>query len=197
MEPVTSTFDLINKIKNGDQEAFSQLFEQYRPRLAVLIHYRLQPEQRRTIGVDDVLQETLLRGFRDFDRFTYQGPGSFLHWLSRIADHTVVDLVRFQGRQKRQAGERIPFRSESNPDGVEPVDTKTPSRIVSEDERVQALLKLFDALPEDYRQVILLAKIEGLSTQEIAERLGKSRQAVALLLHRAIKRLRELQKQRG
>lgn len=62
MESATSTLDLINQIRKGDQEAFSLLFEKYRPRLAVLIHYRLSPEQRRMTGVDDVLQETLLKG---------------------------------------------------------------------------------------------------------------------------------------
>jgi DNA-directed RNA polymerase specialized sigma24 family protein len=48
------------------------------------------------------------------------------------------------------------------------------------------------ALPEDYRQAILMAKIEGLSTAEMAERLGKSREAVALLVYRAVKRFRAL-----
>ena len=63
---------------------------------------------------------------------------------------------------------------------------------------VQALLKSdhlvhkLDALPEDYRQVILLAKLEGLTTQEVAERMGKSRETVALLLHRALQRFRQL-----
>lgn len=197
MEPATSTFELINRIKSGDQEAFSQLFDKYRPRLAALIHYRLSPEQRLALGVDDILQETFFRGFRDCSQFTYQGPGSFLRWLSQIANHIITDQVRHQGRQKRQGGERVPFRSKSNPDGVELADSKTPSRILSEDERVRALLKLFDALPEDYRQVILLARIEGLSTEEIAERLGKPRQAITLLLHRAIKRLRELKEKRS
>lgn len=55
-----------------------------------------------------------------------------------------------------------------------------------------ALLARLDALSEEYRQAILLAKIEGLSTAELAERLGKSRQAAALLLHRALKRFRAL-----
>jgi DNA-directed RNA polymerase specialized sigma24 family protein len=54
------------------------------------------------------------------------------------------------------------------------------------------LLERLDALPADYRQAILLAKIEGLSTAELAERMGKSREAAALLLHRAVKRFREL-----
>jgi RNA polymerase sigma-70 factor (ECF subfamily) len=55
------------------------------------------------------------------------------------------------------------------------------------------LLKKMDELPEAHREVILLAKFEGLSTQEISERLGMSREAVAVLLHRALKRFREIQ----
>src|SRR5215471_10958049 len=94
MDSATTTFVLINKINRGDQEAFSQLFEKYRPRLAILIHYRLSPEQRRTNGVEDILQETLLKGFRDFKQFNYQGTESFLKWLSRIADNVIVDLMR-------------------------------------------------------------------------------------------------------
>jgi DNA-directed RNA polymerase specialized sigma24 family protein len=47
-------------------------------------------------------------------------------------------------------------------------------------------------LSEDYRQAILMAKVERLSTQEMAQRLGKSREAVALLVYRAVKRFRSL-----
>jgi len=197
MESATSTFDIIGRIKQGDEQAFSLLFEKYRPRLAVMIHYRLTFEQRRALGVDDVLQETLMHGFRDFHQFSYQTPGSFLRWLSRIADHVITDLVRSQGRQKRHAREVVPFRSESNPNGPEPVDSMTPSRFLAESERVRTLLQTLDALPEDYRKAILLAKIEGLSTQEVADNLGKSREATALILHRALKRFRQLQQQRN
>jgi RNA polymerase sigma factor (sigma-70 family) len=57
---------------------------------------------------------------------------------------------------------------------------------------VDRLLGRLDELPEDYRQAILLAKIEGLSTAEMAERLGKSREQVSLLVYRAVKRFRGL-----
>jgi len=57
---------------------------------------------------------------------------------------------------------------------------------------VQALFARLEGLPPDYREAILLAKVEGLSTAEIAARMGKTREAVALLLHRALKRLRAL-----
>jgi len=192
MKPISSSQGLIERIKDGDREALSALFEKYRPRLAVLIHYRISPELRSFFEVDDILQEAFLEAFRDFDQFTYQSPGSFMSWLARIADHVMADLARSQGRQKRHAAEMLRFRSESNPLGPEPLDSKTPSRILAEEEGLRRLLAKLNSLPENYRQAILLMKVEGLSTQEAAARLGKSNDATALLLHRALKRFRSL-----
>jgi RNA polymerase sigma-70 factor (subfamily 1) len=187
----TSTFTLLEKAKAGDEEALSRAFEKVRRRLAVLIHFKLRPRASDFSEVEDVVQETCLRAFRDLDRFSYQSPGSFLRWLSSIADHVIVDRIRYQGRARR-AGDEVPFRSPSNPQGPEPADTKTPSRVFAQQEAVERLLDHLAALPEDYRQAILMAKIEGLSTAEMAERLGKSREAVALLVYRAVKRFRTL-----
>jgi len=191
MVPPTSTFTLLEKAKAGDEEALARAFETYRRRLAVLVHFKLSPRARQFSEVEDVVQETYLRAFRDLDRFTYQSPGSFLRWLSSIADHVIIDRVRYQGRERR-AGEEVPFRSASNPMGPEPADTKTPSRLFAQQEAVERLLARLDALPEEYRQVLLMAKIEGLSTAEIAARMGKPREAVSLLVYRAVKRFRVL-----
>ena len=191
MDSPTTTFALLEQAKAGDREALAQAFETHRRRLAVLVHFKLSPHARRFSEVDDVVQETLLRAFRDLDRFTYASPGSFLRWLSTIADHVIVDRVRYQGRERR-AGEEVPFRSASNPAGPDPVDSRTPSRLFAQQEAVERLLDQLSALPNDYRQVILMAKMEGLSTAEMAAQLGKSREAVALLLHRAVKRFRAL-----
>jgi RNA polymerase sigma-70 factor (ECF subfamily) len=192
MEQPTTSLGLVERVKNGDHEAFSLLFDKYQRRLAVLIHYKLSPELRRFTDVEDILQETLLEAYRDVEQFNYLRPGSFLNWLSRIADHVIADLARFHGRKRRNAAELVRFKSVSNPDGPEPVNTRTPSRILSDKEGVLALIERLNQLPDDYRQAILLAKVEGLSSQEVAERLGRTREATALLLHRAIKRLRSL-----
>jgi RNA polymerase sigma factor (sigma-70 family) len=193
MQSATSSFGLIDRVKAGDQNAFTALFDKYRRRLAILIHYKLSDDLRNTLEVDDLLQETFLRAFRDIERFTYRSPGSFLRWLASIADHVVIDAARTHGRLRR-AGEAVRFRSLSNPGGPEPVDTKTPSRILGQQQAVDALLARLDALSAEYRQVILMAKMEGLSTLEMAERLGRSREATALLLHRALKRFKALAK---
>jgi RNA polymerase sigma factor (sigma-70 family) len=104
----------------------------------------------------------------------------------------IADTARFHGREKRRA-DLVRFRSEGNPDGPEPVDSATPSRLLAEKEELQALIQKLDQLPEDYRRAILLAKVEGLSNAEMAEQLGRTREAAALLLHRAIKRFRTIQ----
>jgi RNA polymerase sigma-70 factor (ECF subfamily) len=191
MESPTSTFTLLEKAQAGDREALSRAFEKYQRRLAVLVHFKLSDRTRTFAEVDDIVQETFLRAFRDIQQFSYEKPGGFLRWLSTIADHAIIDRVRYQGRERR-AGEQVAFRSESNPAGPDPADTKTPSRLLAQQEAVERLLARLAALPEDYRKAILMAKIEGLSTAEIARQLGKSREAVALLVYRAVKRFREL-----
>jgi RNA polymerase sigma-70 factor (ECF subfamily) len=192
MSPFTSTFDLIERFREGDETAFSQLFAKYRPRLGVLIRYKLGAALRERVEVDDILQEVFLAASKDIGSFTYRSAGSFMSWLSRIADHVIVDEARSQARQKRRAAEVVRFQSAGNPGGPEPVDSKTPSRILMQKEVTEKLLARLDALAPDYRDVILMAKVEGLSSAEIAERMGRSREAVAVLLHRALQRLRTL-----
>lgn len=188
----TSTFDLIERFREGDEAAFSQLFRKYRPRLAVLIRYKLSEAMRGRVEPDDILQEVFLQASRDIRGFTYRSPGSFMSWLSRIADHVIADFARAQTRQKRDAGEAVRFRSESNPAGPEPIDTTTPSRIFDQNERVEKLFARLEALPPDYRAVIVMAKMECLSTAEMAARMQRSREAVAVLLCRALQRLHTL-----
>jgi len=193
MDHPTSTFDLLTRFQNGERSAFSLLFHKYQRRLAVLIYYKMSADLRGHVEVDDILQEVFFAASGSLKGFTYHSPGSLMAWLSRIADNAIIDAARHQNREKRNPEELLPFRSESNPHGAEPVDLDTPSRIFARQENVVMLLRKLDALPDDYRKVILLAKFEGLSTSEIAERIGKSREGAALLLHRALKRIRELE----
>jgi RNA polymerase sigma-70 factor, ECF subfamily len=192
MDDQTSTFDLVERFKRGDGGAFSLLFGKYQRRLAVLVHYKMSTELRTKLEVDDILQEVFFAASQGLSRFTYQSPGSLLSWLSRITDHVIMDAARYEHRQKRCAEDLLRFRSDSNPGGPEPLDFDTPSRIFTRGQDLRILLDKMDALPAQYREMILLAKFEGLTTSEIAGRLGKSRETVALVLHRALKRFREM-----
>jgi RNA polymerase sigma-70 factor (ECF subfamily) len=192
MHAQTSTFDLVERFKRGDSDAFSLLFGKYRRRLAVLVHYKMSADLRGKLEVDDILQEVFFAASQGLNRFEYQSPGSLLSWLSRIADHVITDAARHHNRQKRRAEDLLRFPSETNPGGPEPLDFDTPSRIFARGQSLRILLDKIEALPAQYREMILLAKFEGLTTSEIGAHLGKSRESVALVLHRALKRFREM-----
>lgn len=187
----TTTFGLLERIRQGDDAAFSLLFERYRARLAVLIHYKLGERLRIDRDVEDVMQDVFLAASRDLRSFTYRAPGSFMGWLARIVDNTIRDHARYQDRQKRNFGDRVTLASATSPNGFEPRVSKTPSRLFAAREELQQVLERLDALPEDYRRVLVMARIECLSTAEIAARLERSREAVAVLLYRAIQSLKK------
>jgi type IV pilus assembly protein PilW len=67
----------------------------------------------------------------------------------------------------------------------------TPSGVLQAREEVERIEAAFDALPDDYREVITLSRIVGLSHAEIAERSGRSEGATRTLLYRALGRLAE------
>jgi len=67
-----------------------------------------------------------------------------------------------------------------------PIQATTPSMIMSRKEELDKLEKAMDQLKPEYKEVIVLTKIEGLSYKEIGQQLGKSADAVGMLLSRAM-----------
>lgn len=192
MQSHTTSFDLLDRARRGDDRAFEAIFQRYRTRLSVLVHYRMSDALRRDSDVEDILQEVFLRAARDLATFQYRGPASLFRWLAQIAHHVLADAARSGARVKRDGGTPVRFRSESNPVGFEPQDSNTPSRILRQQEAIGAWNDKLAALPEDYRNVIAMARFEGLTIGEIAERMDKTREQVSLLLHRALKKYRAM-----
>ena len=73
----------------------------------------------------------------------------------------------------------------------------TPSRVAIQAEEVAQLEAAFDELPDEYREVITLSRIVGLSHEEIAQEMGRSPGATRVLLHRALARLGRLLEKRS
>jgi RNA polymerase sigma-70 factor (ECF subfamily) len=191
MTTVTQSLEIVERAKKGDQDAFFWLFQKHQSRLAVFIRYQMSDALRRRYEIDDVLQELFLRAFRDLPHFKYQGAGSFLRWLFQIARHTLQDLARHEDRKKRKVEqEALSPSAASRPIVTEPAHSQTPSRILFQRERLAQLLKSLDALAEADRELILLAKVEGLAIGEMSQLLGKDKIQISLSLHRALQRLR-------
>jgi RNA polymerase sigma-70 factor, ECF subfamily len=190
MTTVTQSLEIVERAKAGDQDAFSWLFQKHQSRLAVFIRYQMSDALHRRYEIDDVLQELFLRAFRDLPHYEYQGAGSFLRWLFQITRHTLQDLARFEDRKKREVELEALSPSAASQRIVEPAHSRTPSRILLQRERLAQLLKSLDILTEADRELILLAKVEGLTIGEISQLLGKGRTHISLSLHRALQHLR-------
>jgi RNA polymerase sigma-70 factor (ECF subfamily) len=172
---------LVQRAREGDEGAFGELFEALRERLLATIGCRLGPESRRAAEPEDVLQDTFIRARHSIGRFEWQGTHSFRRWLESIATHVALDVVKRQGRRKALQIQR----------DVPGADV-APSRALRREERFQRLERSMAELANDYRTVLQLCRIDGLSVKEAATRMGRSESAVKNLLLRATRQLRRV-----
>ena len=186
------TQHMVALAKEGDQTALNQLCCVYGERIRRIIRFRLDRKLRSKLDSVDVVQDVLLLAMGGLKDFTYRSEGDFLRWLSRIAENKIRDIFDEFHTEKRDIRKEIPFieerRSSSGTMGavLRPMRVPTPSVIMCKKESLDRLEKALDELKPEYKQVVVLKRIEGLSYDEIGERLGKSAKAVSMLLYRAM-----------
>ena len=186
------TRQLVALAKGGDESAVDQLCRVYTERVRWMVRLRMGKELRRKLDSMDVVQDVLIHALGGITDFTYDNEGDFVRWLSRIAENALRDNWDRFHAEKRDIRKEIPLdnggrRSGSGPSGIPgPVATTTPSVIMSRKEDLTRLEKAIDVLKPEYKEVIVLTKIEGLGYQEIADRVGKSSEAVRKLVSRAM-----------
>jgi RNA polymerase sigma-70 factor (ECF subfamily) len=189
---IDKTRHLVALAKDGDESALDQLCKVYGERVRWVVRLRMGGEIRSKLESMDLVQDALVCALRDLGNFTYKSEGDFLRWLSEIAENRLRDNLDKLHADKRDIRKEVrldsyrPTTGESFTGAVGPIDATTPSAIMSKREDLARLAKALDALKPEYRKVIVLTKIEGLSYKEIADRLGKSGDAVRMLVSRAI-----------
>ncbi len=186
------TQHLVALAKEGDQPALNQLCSVYGERVRRIIRFRLDTKLRPKLDSIDLVQDALILALGGLKDFTYKNEGDFLRWLSRIAENKLHDIIKKYHADKRDIHKEISFKRERrSTDGkfygaAEPIGTTTPSVIMRKKEALDRLEKALDTLKPEYKEVIVLKRIEGLTHAEIAERLNKSPNAVPMLLFRAM-----------
>jgi RNA polymerase sigma-70 factor, ECF subfamily len=166
---------LVTLAKQGDAEAFGQVYDAYVDRIYRYVYYRLGSHSL----AEDLTSETFLRALRRLDSFTYQGK-DIGAWFTTIARNLVMDHLKSSR-----------FRLEVTT--AELLDTDRVSAGVDDEvlTRLQnvALLDAVRQLKPEQQECIVLRFLQGLSLAETAEVLGRSEGAVKQLQLRAIKRL--------
>lgn len=191
-----STLELVQKAQAGDREAFELLVSRYEDRLEALVHLRLGPRLRLRVEPEDVLQEIWKRAFESIGKFVWIDERSVFRWLGGIGEHVILSEARCARTRKRDGARNVPLRDAGehafNVENQLVAKDSSPSRGARREERFERLEAALNSLTGDYREVIILAQIRGLSRKEIGERMGRSADAVSMLLLRALRELKKV-----
>ncbi len=180
MEDQERTAILVDHAKRGDRQAFDRLLARFQERLRSTVEGWSRFQVGSNVEVDDVLQETFLRAFQSLERFEWQGEDSFFRWLCGVAKRALAQAI--QDWRKIQGTASPPSAAASG------ATQTTMSRRVERFERLEEALQ---SLTPEYREVLVLSRVEGLKANEIAGRMNRSPNAVKHLIARALRELRD------
>jgi len=163
---------LIERVRKGDQQAFTQLVQAYQTPVYNLAYRMLGSPTE----AEEAAQETFLRVYMRLS--TYDAEMKFSSWILAIASHYCIDRLR-RRRLSWLALDDLP--EASLPDA----NAEAPEREALSREKEQEMQSLLALLPEAYRLVIVLRYWHDLSYEEMAGMLGASESAIKSRLHRA------------
>lgn len=203
MEKPGETEIWIRASQQGDRLALAKLLARCHLELRAWAEVRMDAALKAKTDPDDILQEVYLDVARQIGHFEYRGAGSFVNWLRAILNQKLVDARRAAHYKMRDIDREVP--AVAGPSSASYwnlldnlyAESGTPSRVIRREEALGALLACINVLSETHRQVIEWRFIEGLSVEEVATRLGKSKAAVVALTKRALDMLRASMDQMG
>ncbi|MDN5781881.1 MAG: RNA polymerase sigma factor RpoE [Luteimonas sp.] len=156
--------ELVRRVQRGDSAAFDLLVRKYQHRIAALIGRYISDWSE----CQDVAQDTFIRAYRAIGNF--RGDAQFYTWLHRIAVNTAKNHL--VAHKRRPPTEDIDVSdAEQFDSGIRLRDTDTPDRELARQQMEQVVMRAVDALPEELRTAITLREVEGLSYDEIAQRM--------------------------
>ncbi|MFT4542274.1 MAG: RNA polymerase sigma-70 factor (ECF subfamily) [Planctomycetota bacterium] len=170
--------------------------ERFRSYLNLQARANLHPLVRGKLAASDIVQETLLEAYRDRGQFRGDTSAQQAVWLRRILGRNLANAARDLLRMKRDVG-----RERSLEPAVEEsclrvqswleAGGNSPSEAVILGEREIEVAARVEALPEAQQEAVVLRYWQGLPLAEIARRMERSPAAVAGLLHRGLRQLRD------
>ena len=173
---------IVRKVLQGDVNAFEKLVTEYEKAVyAIAQRMTGNPED-----AADMTQETFIKAYNSLSSF--RGDSKFSVWLYRIANNVCLDFLRSKSRRPTVS------LSAEDDDGEETQldiadESQSPELLLESSLTRDAVRRGLDSLPPDYKQILLLREIQGLSYEEIAAALGIESGTVKSRIFRARKRL--------
>ena len=185
-ETVLTDAEFMLRVKEGDDSAFDYLVQKYR-RPLIGFMYRMT---HNASTAEELAQEVFLRVYRS--RTTYTADAKFSTWLYRIATNLAANHARDTRHERPEVQVSIDEPDEESGTTVDVADTRPNiEQDLVREERLKAIRKHIQALPERQRMAVIMHKYQNLDYKQIADVLKLSESATKSLLFRAYETLRE------
>jgi len=173
---------LIAKIQNGNQALFEKLVLENQTKVYNLALRMVGNEQ----DAFDMSQEAFIKAYNSIAFF--RGESRFSVWLYRLTTNVCLDFLRSEGRKSH--GSLTYMSAEDDDKELEIPDERfSPETLAEKKELREAVNRGLMSLPKDYRTILLLREIDGLSYEHIADTLALEEGTVKSRIFRARKRL--------
>lgn len=189
--------DALGRLRNGDRNAFNELFALHRPQLFRIADFRMDNRLKGRLDTDDVLQQAFLDAQKRISNLQKSPTNSFLVWMRFILRQTIIDFQRKHlVSARRDVSRENRFYSAFDSDQsvsilIQLVDSMTsPSQTISKQELIERVKSSIQLLSENEREIIALRHFEELSNSEIAETLQISQKNASIRYIRALEKLR-------
>ncbi|WP_216821098.1 sigma-70 family RNA polymerase sigma factor [Singulisphaera sp. GP187] len=184
------------KIVGERFDTHSALLERYRDYLQLLARLRVGRRLQGKLDPSDLVQLTLLRAHQALDQFQGTEECERAAWLRKVFATTTADEVKRYSRGKRDVRLERSLLTLLDETSMRletwlAVDQSSPSQQVLRQEQLVLLAEALAAMPEDQRQAVELHHLGGYSVADVGLQLGRSKAAVAGLLRRGLRGLRQ------
>jgi len=192
-EPVVDppTMRLAKAAQGGSEESFEQLYERLAPSLFSWARLRIPPSIRPFLDEQDVVQEVWIRAVSIIDRYDSEKV-NFRAWIFRVAKNVLLEAMRKLRADPRLRMDGGPstriFVVQNCPDNVTLMSVR-----MRRDEGIKIFTDYIEDLNSPDREILVHCGLEGLSAQEVADRLDLTREAVT----KRWQRLRETLRSNG
>jgi RNA polymerase sigma-70 factor (ECF subfamily) len=163
-ERVKAEARLVERVCAGDEEAFNEIYKIFAPLVHGIVLARVPRDE-----AADIVQEVFLSAYKNLH--TLRDKNAVGPWLAMIARNRATEFYR-QLKPTEELSEEMRGKDKQQTEARE-------------------ILTAIRALPDTYRETLVLRLVEGMTGQEIAERTGLTPESVRVNLHRGMKLLRQ------
>ena len=179
------TIEILERARDGDQEAWASIHERYRSTLIRAVHGRIPRDMRARFGTEDVVQSTLIAAAKGLKSYRCLGKGSLQAWLFTSVRNRLVHRIRKDRSDLRDARRDVDVAMLAN---REDLRLMGPGEALLAAERHLQILEAIEELSKGDRELID-SVLSGTPPNRLAEELGCSETAARSRRADAIKRL--------